>query len=631
MCGIAGFLDFKNVSDDGILKAMNNTFSHRGPDGEGTMCLKMEKFVLGFAHRRLAIIDLSPGGHQPMKYKSLSITFNGEVYNFLEIRRELELLGHSFQTKSDTEVILHAYDQWGDQCLSRFIGMFAFSIFDENKQELFLVRDRAGVKPLYYYWKDGLFLFGSELKTFHAHPLFNKEINLQSVYAYMDYGYIPSPLSIFKNSFKLPAGHFLKFDIKKSTFSITKYWDVKDFYLQPIMEISYEEAKRKIHDLLISAYNYRMISDVPVGVFLSGGYDSTSVAAILQKSLGESNTLQTFSIGFEEGNNEAPFAKIIANYLGTKHTEYYCTTKEAQEIISKLPFYFDEPFSDSSAIPTILVSRLARKSVTVALSADGGDETFAGYSIYESFSRRLNQLQRIPLFLRKSTSFLSKIASNALPLKFDNAKHKLDVLSRVIENNPNNLSQALYREYFMLGRHLKSKLFNQVCESFISEYNSDYSSFKNPVSMAQAIDYKMYMQDDILTKVDRATMSVSLEGREPLLDHRIIEFVARLPLEFKLGGTSKIILKDIVHEYVPKNIMDRPKTGFSIPLELWLKNDLKYLADKFLSQSELEKSGVFNVEFVLNLKKSFYNNTFNDATFIWKLIQYQMWSNQWMA
>lgn len=631
MCGISGFIDFKKSSDKTILEKMNASIPHRGPDGYDSVLFSGETYTAGFAHRRLAIIDLTTGGNQPMRYKSYTIIFNGEIYNFQEIREELLQLGHTFTSKSDTEVILHAYEQWGTDFVSKFIGMFALAIYDKVRQEILLVRDRAGVKPLYYYWQNGLFLFGSELKTFHAHPSFRKKVNIQAVRAYMTFGYVPSPLCIFENAYKLDAGHYLLLSLKDQSIKISKYWDVKDYYRLPKLDISYEEARKQLHEILVSAYTYRMVSDVPVGVFLSGGYDSSSVAAILQKSLGGTNRLRTFTIGFHKGNNEAPSAKVIADYLGTDHTEYYCTTKEALDIIPSLPFYYDEPFSDSSAIPTILLSQLARKHVTVALSADGGDEIFAGYSIYNTFERRLSQLQKVPRVLRSATSLFTRLVSDMFPLRFENTKHKLDVVSRVFRNEFHNIPQSLLREYFMISADIKSKLFRHESDAFISEYSADFTGFSDAVSMAQAIDYRMYMQDDILTKVDRATMSASLEGREPLLDQRIIEFAARLPTAYKFGSTQKMILKDIVHEYIPKHIMDRPKTGFSIPLQNWLKNDLKDLADDYLSSSELQKSGVFNEEYVLLRKNAFYNNRFNDAGFIWKLIQFQMWNRQWMG
>lgn len=605
--------------------------SHRGPDGADLVLFHHEQYTAGFTHRRLAIIDLTNGGSQPMKYKLFTIVFNGEIYNFQEVRQELIQLGHTFISKSDTEVILHAYEQWNTDFVFKFIGMFALVIYDEQRDEVLLVRDRAGVKPLYYYWQDGLFLVASELKAFHGHPFFKKKVNIQAVRAYMDFGYVPSPLCIFENTHKLNPGHYLLFSLADQSIKISKYWDVKDYYRMPKLDISYQEAKQQLHEILISAYNYRMVSDVPVGVFLSGGYDSSSVAGILQRSLSGNGKLKTFTIGFEEGNNEAPFAKAIAEHLGTNHTEYYCTTREALDIIPSLPFYFDEPFSDSSAIPTMLVSRLARKEVTVALSADGGDEIFAGYSIYTSFAKRLAQLYKVPRYLRSATSLFTQLASGILPSGFENQKHKLDVVSRVFRSEYDNMPQALFREYFMMSRAINAKLYKHESDAFVSEYSGDFTSFSDPVSMAQAIDYKMYMQDDILTKVDRATMSVSLEGREPLLDQRIIEFAAQLPTEYKLGSTQKMILKDIVHEYIPKSIMDRPKTGFSIPLDSWLKNDLKHLADDYLSRSELQKSSVFNEDYVLFRKNGFYNNRFNDAGFIWKLIQFQMWNRQWMG
>ncbi|NQV74416.1 MAG: asparagine synthase (glutamine-hydrolyzing), partial [Bacteroidetes bacterium] len=399
MCGISGFVDFKKQLDKESLKGMVHSTTHRGPDDSGCEFYSNQAEHIGLGHNRLAIIDLTAAGHQPMHFDDLSIVFNGEIYNFGEIKDELTKAGHSFKSHSDTEVILHAYKEWGNSCVDRFIGMFAFAIYDRGCSSIILFRDRAGVKPLYYYWNNDLFLFGSELKSFSKIGNFIKEIDFDAVNLFMDYGYVPAPFSIFKNCMKLYPGHILILDLSGKNYTISKYWDVADYYRLPKLKISYEEAKTKLESLLISAFNYRMISDVPVGVFLSGGFDSTAVAAILQK--GRKEKIKTFTIGFQEGNNEAPYAKDIASYLGTDHTEYYCSIREAQDILPLLPYYYDEPFADSSAIPTILVSRIAKKEVTVSLSADGGDEIFAGYIYYRSFVKTADLLLKIPSILRK--------------------------------------------------------------------------------------------------------------------------------------------------------------------------------------------------------------------------------------
>ncbi|RYG12451.1 MAG: asparagine synthase (glutamine-hydrolyzing), partial [Chitinophagaceae bacterium] len=367
MCGIAGLVDFNRTSSLEILQKCTNTLEHRGPDGNGFEFIDQEHFQLGLGHRRLSIIDLSNAASQPMWYKDLCIIFNGEIYNYAEIRAELESLGHQFLSLSDTEVILHAFEEWQAAMLPKFIGMFTFVIYDRAASTVFCCRDRAGVKPFFYYWKDGLLLFGSELKALVAHPRFDKKINMDALAAYMQFGYVPTPHCIFQETFKLKPGHYIEVNIAQKSFKTTQYWSVYDSYNRPTLDISYNEAVIETEKLLTSAFQYRMVSDVPVGVFLSGGYDSSCVTAILQANNAEK--IKTFTIGVPDaGLNEAPYAKQIATHLGTDHTEYYCTQKEALEIIPELPFYYDEPFADSSAIPTTLVSRIAREKVTVALS-----------------------------------------------------------------------------------------------------------------------------------------------------------------------------------------------------------------------------------------------------------------------
>ena len=381
MCGIAGFVDFNGNSSIEILKKCTDALAHRGPDGSGYEIFENASVQIGLGHRRLSIIDLSSSASQPMKYKNFHIIFNGEIYNYAEIKKSLEGLGHSFITHSDTEVILHAWEQWGSKMLQQFIGMFVLIIYDHDNNKLFACRDRAGVKPFNWYWKDGLFLFGSELKAILQHPAFTKEINLDGVAAFMQFGYVPAPHCIFKNIQKLKPGHFLTVNITTREIKTEQYWNVYDHYNKPPLKLDFTEAKEETEKILLKAFQYRMVSDVPVGVFLSGGYDSTCVTALLQKN--STQKIKTFTIGIPNaGMDEAPFAKATANYLGTDHTEYYCTEKEALEIVPQLSYYYDEPFADSSAIPTTLVSKIAREQVTVALSADAGDEIFAGYERY---------------------------------------------------------------------------------------------------------------------------------------------------------------------------------------------------------------------------------------------------------
>jgi asparagine synthase (glutamine-hydrolysing) len=417
MCGITGFVDLNRASSAGILTRMSDILRHRGPDGSGDKFFDTEKNQIGLAHRRLSIIDLSERGKQPMQFANLYITFNGEIYNFREIRSELEKQNHSFQSDSDTEVILHAYAEWGPDCVKKFIGMFAFVIYDTAKNEIVLIRDRAGVKPLFWYANNNLFLFASELKAFHQHPGFKKELDLNAVAAFMQFGNVPSPHCIFKNCFKLKPGHFLRLDLSNLKAESTCYWSVyQDAYNQAKIDLPFDEAKKDTEALLSSAFNYRMVADVPVGVFLSGGYDSVCVTSLLQKE--RSAKIKTFTISVPDiGLDESKYAKEIAAHLGTDHHEFRCTEKEVFEILKNLPFFYDEPFADSSAIPTTLVSQAARGHVTVALSGDGGDESFAGYNRYDYMMKHGKLLKQIPSPIRNTAaSLMQKISSEKIPV-----------------------------------------------------------------------------------------------------------------------------------------------------------------------------------------------------------------------
>lgn len=630
MCGITGFVDFTRNSTAESLRSMVCTLNHRGPDDKGTEVVETDYAKVGMGQSRLSIIDLSEGGHQPMRLGQLVIVYNGEIYNFQEIKEKLTQLGHSFQSNSDTEVILHAFQEWGDKAVHRFIGMFAFVIFDEDKLEVKCFRDRTGVKPFYYWFRDDLFLFGSELKALAEHPKFTKEVEEKVLPSYLQHGYIPSPYSIFKDCFKLEPGHYLTLDLTTKGLSKHIYWSVLDYYAQPKLDIRYKEAKDQLHELLVSAFQYRMVADVPVGVFLSGGYDSTAVTAILQAH--SDSQLQTFTIGFEEGNNEAPYAKKTANFLGTKHTEYICTTSEAQEIIPQLPYFYDEPFGDSSAIPTTLVSRLARKTVTVALSADGGDEVFCGYNSYFRLNQLNNQLNRVPNSLKPAVSRLYPLIKAVKTGANPDLQHKAASAVESLNKDELKQLQLLFQRMNEKPQYYVASFFKHPVKSTPSPFAHNGVHFSDPLEVAMAVGYQSYLQNDILTKVDRATMSISLEGREPLLDHRIIEFAARLPLSFKYGGgnNGKKILKDIVHEYAPKEMMDRPKSGFSLPIYRWLRNDLSYLLDEYLSEEALEWSGVWNTEFVSKQVRDFRANKLHYSPLIWYLLMFQMWWKRWM-
>lgn len=633
MCGIAGFADFRKKSSEEIVKKMTSTLFHRGPDGEGYYFIETSKAQIGLGHRRLSIIDLSACGSQPMHFNGLHIIFNGEVYNFAEIREELERKGHQFHGSSDTEVIMHAYNEWGIEAIQKWKGMFAVVIYDQAKEEVIAIRDRAGVKPFYYYWKDGLFLFASELKAVVAHPNFKKELDPAAVASYLQYGYVSFPHCIYKHTYKLSAAHVLKLDLKTKAIFSTKYWNVYDYYNQPKANISFGEAMQETEKVLQKAFNYRMVADVQVGVFLSGGFDSSCVTALLQKDSTEK--IKTFTIGTTDKElDEAPFAKQIAERLGTDHTEYYCTQKEALDIIPELPFYYDEPFADSSAIPTILVSRMARKMVTVALSADAGDEIFAGYNRYDYLLRYGKRLQAIPKVMRKvMAGVMENMSSESIPyFKNQNNFHSRYQKIRNLLNDPSpaemlkNLSQVFTSEDI---RDLFVQPVRELSTALVSEELN--AEFYDPLSYMMAVDYQTYMADDILQKVDRATMSASLEGREPFLDQSVIEWAAQLPNDFKYhNGDKKYIIKQIVYQYIPKEIMDRKKMGFAIPVQNWLNEELKDLVREYLSEHSLRKHGLFNGAYVQKMVISFFGGRTDLYLKIWYLLMFQMWYEKWM-
>lgn len=633
MCGISGFIDWEKKTQLPLLKEMNSTLYHRGPDSGEEELYDFNDFNVGFGHKRLAIIDVTENGKQPMHYKRFSITYNGEVYNFNEIKTKLQKLGHSFVGHSDTEVILHAYEEWGESCLEHFIGMFAFVILNKEKKTLFAARDRAGVKPFFYYLKHDLFLFASELKPFHKHPAFDKKINLQAVASFMQYGNVPSNQCIFEHTHKLLPGYFLTLDLVSKKIETKQYWNVYDAYNKEKIVLPFEEAKHETEKIIQSACDYRMVSDVPVGVFLSGGYDSACVTALLQKERTEK--LKTFTIGVPDiGLNEAPYAKDVAKHLGTDHTEIYCTEKEAIDLIPDLPFYYDEPFADSSALPTTLVCKLARKDVTVALSADAGDEIFAGYNRYDYLMRYGKKMQQIPSLVRKATAKLMDfVPSNSLPILRDkyNFHNRYEKLKNILKDPSSERIMLSLSEQFT-DSQLKGLLNFDTIKSTTAYTSKELKEdFFSPLSYMMAIDYQTYLVDDILQKVDRAAMTVSLEGREPFLDHRVIEWAATLPNNYKYkDGDKKHIIKEIVHQYIPKEMMNRPKMGFAIPIASWLTNDLKDYLESFVNQQKVEEQGIFNWNYVNKIKTDFYNGKKEYDVKIWYLLMFQTWYDRWM-
>jgi asparagine synthase (glutamine-hydrolysing) len=633
MCGISGFIDYKKQTSKATLEKMNRIMAHRGPDGEGYGIYETTNATVGLGHRRLSIIDLTAAGSQPQTFGSLHITFNGEIYNYAEIKATLEQKGHSFKSHSDTEVILHAYQEWGSDALQHFIGMFAFVIYDEANQKLFACRDRAGVKPFFYYWNNDLLLFASELKAIMQHPAFEKNIDVDAAAAFMQYGYVPTPHCIFKSTYKLKPGHFLTVDTKTKHTATTQYWNVYDAYNKPVLQIDLPQAITSTEKLLTNAFQYRMVSDVPVGVFLSGGYDSACVTALLQAN--NTEKIKTFTIGVPDaGLNEAPYAKDIAAHLGTDHTEYYCTEKEALEIVPQLPFFYDEPFADSSAIPTSLVSKIAREKVTVALSADAGDEIFAGYNRYDYVMKYGKRIQNMPGVMRKTAAaVMHMVPADAIPVL--NKKYlfhsRYEKLKTFLKNpSEKNILKNITQHVTDDG---VAQLFNASIKILPSAFDSEELLEENysTLSYMMAIDYQTYLLDDILQKVDRAGMSVSLEGREPFLDHRVIEWAAQLPMDYKYNnGNKKFIIKEIVHKYIPKAMMDRPKMGFGIPIAAWLEKELKPFVDKYFDEAFIKHQQLFNNTEVQRIKKSFYGGKKERAEKVWFLLMFQMWYDKWI-
>jgi asparagine synthase (glutamine-hydrolysing) len=629
MCGLTGFCDFNNKLTKEHLDKANAVLQHRGPDSGNAEIFVAKNATIGFGHRRLSILDVSENGNQPMYSddRNVVIVLNGEIYNFKEIRKELIELGYSFHSDSDTEVVIKAYQEYGISAVDKFIGMFAFAIYDIKKQVIYLLRDRPGVKPLYYYHHEGTLLFASELKSIYTYPVFKKDINKTAVSLFFNYGYIRAPHTIFNNTYKVQPGHYIKIDIDKKKVGSIKYWDVFDFYNKPKLKISEEEALKEVESLFVSAFQYRMISDVPVGLFLSGGYDSSVVAAILQSN--SAKKIKTFTIGFNEKKwNEAPEAKKIAEHLGTEHNEYYCTTKEAQDIFPRLADIYDEPLGDHSGIPTTLVSEFARKQVTVSLSADGGDEIFAGYSRYDFLQNVNNVLKKQPEILLKIGKGVSNFSINTFPgLK---KVHKIARMAEILNTYKHNGLSDIY------CRHFNYKEISDLIPVYdpktgLLDDVGDLNEGNDFMNKIIAFDYKTYMVDDVLTKVDRATMSIGLEGREPLLDHRIVEFVSQLPSELKYNkGVKKYLLKKIVHKYIPKQLMDRPKAGFAIPMNEWLTTDLKHYVLNYINEEQLSKHDFINVKEAISIRDEFLSGNSEKQQQVWLLLMFQMWWNRWM-
>jgi asparagine synthase (glutamine-hydrolysing) len=626
MCGLVGLVDFKNTSNNNIFEDMLETLYHRGPDNSGVEFIQVNNTQIALGHKRLSILDLSTNGHQPFKFQNLTMVYNGEVYNFQEIRKELEDVNYSFSSHSDTEVIIKAYHAWGDSAIDKLNGMFAIAIYDSSINTLKLIRDRAGVKPLYYYRKDDLFMFASELKAFHKHPLFDKKISNDSLAMYLKYGSIPQPNSIFKYVKKIENGHILTFDLISKKIAQQRYWNIYDFYQKDKLDISENEAMKRLDELINSSVKYRMISDVPIGSFLSGGYDSSIITAIMQKN---SNTkVKTFTIGFENTKyNEASHARAVTDYLGTEHTEYTCTSKDALEILPKLADILDEPMADTSIIPTLIVSKITKEKVTVSLSADGGDELFAGYDAYRKVADLNKKLNLIP-FKSQFGSFLNTINTNSS----NQISRKVSRVSSILKaKNIIELYDSFSNTF--LDTHIEKLLIKKTAKEFskLDIYNSPNLT-QNNLDALLAKDFQSTHVDQLLVKVDRATMHYSLEGREPLLDYRLIEFAAQLPQNLKLkDGTGKYLLKNLTHKYIPKEIMDRPKMGFSVPIQDWFKNDFKKLVEDYLDKEIIKQQGIFEYKEIEKITNNYFIGKNINFKQLWNLVLFQMWYERWCS
>jgi len=636
MCGIVGFVTPDR--NEKILNEMITSQTHRGPDDNGNYI--DEATGVHFGHNRLSIQDTSSHAHQPFisNCEAYTIVFNGEVYNFQSIKEELEGLGHLFISSSDTEVILYAYKEWGITCIDKLIGMFAFSIYDKKLEQLFLVRDRAGVKPLYYYHHHGHFTFSSELKSFHAYPHFEKEINREILPFYFQFAYIPAPYTIYKNCYKLQPGHYMLFDLKNHQKSIHKYWDIHDFYLMDKFTKDENEILEDLEALLIDACKLRLISDVPVGVFLSGGYDSSTVTSLLQKH--QETQLNTFTIGFDDkALNEANDAKKIAALLNTNHTEQYCTESELLTLINKLPYFYDEPFADDSSLPTMMVSKLARDQVTVALSADGGDELFFGYSKYFALKKMIelkSSTIKYQLF-KTSINLLNERSVNFLNNLLPKSKRQTNIVAKYQKFK--NMLNAKTREEMFINASSKvaSDFLDKILKdgNFKSFHKTAFRDFNkldrvDKIDQMMAIDYKTFMVDDVLCKVDRASMAFSLEGREPLLDHRLAEYMARVPADLKYKQhKGKYLLREILKKYVPTEITDKPKAGFTVPLKSWLQNELKDKTLEALESAILREDKIFKEEELKKVIKNFKKGKIENPMFIWMVLMYVKWRQEW--
>jgi asparagine synthase (glutamine-hydrolysing) len=635
MCGIAGYIS-KSPIQHSVLRKMGDAISHRGPDSCGHWY--DDNVGIGLAHQRLSIVDLSSAGHQPMVSHSgrLVIIFNGEIYNHLDIRKQLH---RSWAGRSDTEILIEAFDEWGiSKTLKKCVGMFAFAVWDKHSKTLTLGRDRFGEKPLYWGMQKNSLIFGSELKSLTKHPDFLGEIDPESVKAFTRFSYVPAPKTIYKKIYKLMPGTTISFDATNLGASPIEniYWSatsqIQYGNLNPYRGIE-DSAINQLDTLLQDSIKSQSIADVPTGAFLSGGIDSSTVVAIYQSQ--NTQPIKTFSIGFEEAAyNEAHHAKKIANILGTDHTEMIVGSKDVISLIPELSQIYDEPFADSSQLPTLLVSQLARQKVTVSMSGDAGDELFGGYNRYSS----INKLNKVPTPLKK---LFSSVARRCSPKQWDyyynllfflkNSKFdlkmfgdKMHKLSELFEYNSDQeiftRSLSSYGSIDGITKHSSDELAN------IKSLWSTFDYLKSHEHTMMAIDTLTYLPDDILCKVDRAAMHYSLETRVPFLDHRIFEFAWTLPINFKIkNGNKKWILQQVLKKYLPLSLFDRPKMGFGIPVGYWIQGPLKDWAIDSLDFKNMKEDGFYNVDFVQKIFQEHQSGQRNWGQLIWSIIAFQNW------
>ncbi|MCX6038725.1 MAG: asparagine synthase (glutamine-hydrolyzing) [Chloroflexi bacterium] len=645
MCGITGFWDPSGADCaeelQALVTAMTEPIRHRGPDDSGTWVDTQVGISLGF--RRLAILDLSPAGHQPMFSADgrYVIVFNGEIYNLAELRSELSAFGHGFRGHSDTEMMLAAVCQWGlVPAVRRFNGMFAFALWDRQERQLHLVRDRLGIKPLYYGRAGQAFLFGSELKALRAHPAFRDEIDRNALALYLRHNAIPAPYTIYTNFCKLLPGTILTLSENQlhQIPAPAPYWSAREMAEAGVARPftgSDREAVRELDERLRLSVRERMIADVPLGAFLSGGVDSSTIVALMQAQ--SSRPVRTFTIGFQEsGYNEAEYAREVARHLGTDHTELYVTPEQARAVIPRLPALYDEPFADSSQIPTFLVSELARRHVTVSLSGDGGDELFGGYNRYSWVKKIRRTIGWIPASLRShAAAALLRIPpaswDAALSGRFIPSRWRIseagEKIRKIAESLPADSPEAIYLDLVSHWKEPASIVRGAAEPPSVLTSRESWACLPDYTAWMMYMDLVTYLPDDILVKVDRASMGVSLEARVPYLDdHRVVEFAWRLPLRMKMRhGQGKWLLRQVLYQYVPRQMIERPKKGFSVPIDAWLKGPLRGWAESLLGERRLKDEGFFNPKPIRQKWQEHLIGKHNWQYHLWDILMFQAW------